>query len=122
MQAVPFFVFTSPLQFQRSRSYAPFDADRYAAPYLASADAERFGFDPDRQGGSVVRFAALDDLGLREPTVAASDGRFYSANDRLPESRRNRTGRIPSDQRGILSSEPHWILPMNQMSMRQDTG
>jgi len=38
----------------------------------------------------VARFAALDDLGLRQPTVAASDGRFYSANDGLPESSRNR--------------------------------
>lgn len=100
VQAVPFFVFSRPLQFQRSRSMR-FDADRYAAPDLASANAWRFGFDPDRQGGSVARFAALDDLGLRQPTVAASDGRFYSANDGLPESSRNRIGRIPSDQRGF---------------------
>jgi len=44
--------------------YASFDADRYAAADLASADAWGFGFDPDRQGGSVGRFAALDGLGL----------------------------------------------------------
>jgi len=34
--------------------YAPFDADHYAAPDLASANPWRFGFDPDRQGGSVA--------------------------------------------------------------------
>jgi RimJ/RimL family protein N-acetyltransferase len=38
----------------------------------------------------VARFAALDVLGLRQPTVAACDGRFYSASDGLPESSRNR--------------------------------
>jgi len=47
----------------------------------------------------VARFAALDELGIRQPTVAASDGRFHSASDGLPESSRNRIGRFPSDQR-----------------------
>lgn len=49
----------------------------------------------------MARFAAVDDLGLREPTVAASDGKLYPASDGLPESSRNRVGRIPSNQRGF---------------------
>src|SRR5262249_12823488 len=81
--------------------YAPFDADHYAAPDFASTNTWRFGFDPDRQGGSVDRLAALDDLGFRQPTLAASDGRFDSARDGLPESSRNSVGGIPSDQRGF---------------------
>jgi hypothetical protein len=91
----------SAVRYNCSVAYAPFDADRYAAPDLAAANAWRFGFDPDRQGGNVARLAALDDLGVRQPTVAASDGRFDSASDGLPESGRNRVGRIPSDQRGF---------------------
>jgi hypothetical protein len=39
--------------------------------------------------------AALDGLGVRQSTVAASDGRLYSTYDRLPESSGNRSGRIP---------------------------
>jgi hypothetical protein len=44
---------TSPLQFQGSR-YAPFDADRHAAPGLASANSWRFGFYSDGQGRCVA--------------------------------------------------------------------
>src|SRR4029077_14933303 len=104
MQALRIFVFTKSATIPAKPLYAPFDADRYAAPELASANAWRFGFDPDRQGGSVARFAALDVLGLRQPTVAACYGRLYSASDGLPESSRNRIGRISSDQRGFRRS------------------
>ncbi|MBV9778618.1 MAG: DUF433 domain-containing protein [Acidobacteriaceae bacterium] len=62
---------------QRSPSYASLDAHPNAPPRPASANSRRFGRDPGRQGRCVARFAALDGLGLREPTVATSDGRLY---------------------------------------------
>src|SRR5579863_2074399 len=92
--------FTSPLKF-RVALYASFDAHRNGTLGLASANACRFGFYSERQGRRVARFATLDGLGLRRSTVAASDGRRYSTNDGLPESSRNRTGWIPSVQRGF---------------------
>jgi RimJ/RimL family protein N-acetyltransferase len=72
----------------------------------------------------MARFATLDGLGLRRSTVAAIDGRLYSTNDGLPESSRNRIGRIPQDQRGFVvrtaldvTDEPdiyetgYWVAP-----------
>jgi RimJ/RimL family protein N-acetyltransferase len=72
----------------------------------------------------VARFAALDGLGVRRPTVAASDGELDSTNDGLSESGRNRIGRIPPDQQGFrrpnrtdVTDEPdvyetgYWVAP-----------
>ena len=41
------------------------------------------------------RLAALDGLGVRQPTIAASNGRLDSKSDGLPASNGNRVGRIP---------------------------
>ena len=72
----------------------------------------------------MARFAALDGLGLRQPTVAASHGRLYSKSDGLPESSRHRVGRIPSINGDFvvrtaldLTDEPevfetgYWVAP-----------